>query len=151
MNILDLQKDIHRVAIEHGWWQDERPFGELISLCHSEASELLEAYRKRDEANEAEELADIKIRVHDMLEGMREGMVDFNMGDSFPEKIAAIHRLLSRALSYGNSTAGMQALYLVLDTIDDMAAERGFDIDAEVLTKHEKNKSRPYRHGNKRC
>ena len=33
------------VAKEHGWWEHNRPFGELIALMHSELSEALEAYR----------------------------------------------------------------------------------------------------------
>lgn len=38
-------KQIHAVAIEKGWWEDERSFGEIIALCHSELSEALEEDR----------------------------------------------------------------------------------------------------------
>lgn len=45
MSINELTKDIHDNAVEHGWWESERSFGEIIALCHSELSEALEADR----------------------------------------------------------------------------------------------------------
>ena len=38
-------KAIHDNAVAHGWWDEERSFGEIVALCHSELSEALEAYR----------------------------------------------------------------------------------------------------------
>lgn len=38
-------KEIHENAVEHGWWDEERSFGEIVALCHSELSEALEAAR----------------------------------------------------------------------------------------------------------
>jgi NTP pyrophosphatase (non-canonical NTP hydrolase) len=40
-----IAKEIHDIAFEHGWWEDERPIPELIALMHSELSEALEEYR----------------------------------------------------------------------------------------------------------
>ena len=37
---------IHDNAVAHGWWDEERSFGEIVALCHSELSEALEAYRE---------------------------------------------------------------------------------------------------------
>ena len=39
-------KVIHDNAVAHGWWDEERSFGEIVALCHSELSEALEAYRE---------------------------------------------------------------------------------------------------------
>ena len=43
----ELAAEIHQNAVDHGWWEDDRSFGEVVALCHSELSEALEAYRSR--------------------------------------------------------------------------------------------------------
>jgi NTP pyrophosphatase (non-canonical NTP hydrolase) len=43
-----LAAEIHQTAKDKGWWDEERNFGEMIALAHSELSEALEAWRKRE-------------------------------------------------------------------------------------------------------
>ena len=33
INLTELSKDIHKVAVEHGWWEEEVSFSEFIALC----------------------------------------------------------------------------------------------------------------------
>ena len=42
--------EIHRIAIDKGWWDTERNFGEMLALMHSELSESLESWRKGEPA-----------------------------------------------------------------------------------------------------
>ena len=74
-----LQKDIHDNAINHGWYEEPRTFGELIALCHCELSEALEEHRNGMKPKEVyhehgkpcgipTELADVVIRIMDMCE-----------------------------------------------------------------------------------
>lgn len=47
MNVKTLQKEVHQIANEHGWWESrqESRIPEKLCLIHSEISEALEAYR----------------------------------------------------------------------------------------------------------
>lgn len=79
--MLDLvsPEEIHKLAVEKGWYEKDRGIPEMLCLIHSEVSEALEAYRDHIPSfckGCLEELADVIIRVFDMSVGLGIDIVD---------------------------------------------------------------------------
>mgnify|MGYP001853858326 FL=1 len=79
--INDLVKRAHDNSVKHGFWKQDRNFGEVIALMHSELSEAFEEYRNGKAINETyyeegkkpcgipSEIADVIIRIFDFCGG----------------------------------------------------------------------------------
>ena len=72
----EVQKEIHKNAVDKGFWKEPRNEGEIIALIHSELSEGLEALRTDTMDDKipsykgiVAELADAVIRIMDYAEG----------------------------------------------------------------------------------
>lgn len=138
MNLNEWAKEIHKNAVEHGWWDEPRSFPEVIALCHSELSEALEEYRAGNYSiyyNCTKNPAIIEPCIYEdgnqcELAFMYYG--ECNYKNSKPEGIPA-------------------ELADCIIRILDWCGKEGIDIEQIILTKHEYNKTRPYRHGGKKC
>lgn len=116
-------KEIHENAVAHGWWNEERSFGDIVALCHSELSEALEEYRSN------------KPFAYCNTPHTDSGMYGINTPDEWapddkPEGIA---------------TEMIDCIIRILD----WCGKEGVDVDALMEAKHNYNKTRPYRHGGK--
>ena len=117
MDLNELTKEIHSNAIEHGWWTENRSFGEIISLCHSELSEALEEYRNGHAVNEI---------YYNAVAGM-DGINYSPKPEGIPVELAdCIIRIL------------------------DYCGHAGIDIQNAIQLKHKYNRTRNYRHSNKK-
>jgi len=129
MKINEITKEIHENAVTHGWWEEERTFGDIIALCHSELSEALEEYRnKRPQIYFP--CLDGEMCVEDTNKNMTCESKITNCRSSKPEGIAIeLADCIIRILDY--------------------CGHEGIDIEAAIKIKHEYNKTRPYKHGGK--
>ena len=175
MNLTELQKEAHAIAKEKGWWDQERTFGDLIALIHSELSEALEAYRDYGNTTNAwmelvdedsdripvgvgHELADVVIRVADMAEwyglSFPIHLLHINNTRSFGDWIAECHSSVSEVLATfkrfpANPELICGSLWGLLGHVFSMAAHYDIDLDAAIAAKMEYNRTREYRHGGK--
>lgn len=106
LNIAEFTTAVHKNAVDHGWWEDEREYDEVISLIHSEWSEALESYRnnepmvwyqEKDGHQKPEgiavELIDGCIRILDLAGKMNYPMGDISVKRSVLEAPAAVDKM----------------------------------------------------------
>lgn len=128
MEIKKLIEEAHKNAKEKGWHDEERSFGELIALCHSELSEALEEYRAGNETSKI--LYECKSKK------------DENCFD-YPWKIQC------DSCHFGKPVGIPIELADVVIRIADLCGHYYIDLDKAIKIKMEYNKTRSYKHGNK--
>ncbi len=119
-------KEIHENAVAHGWWDEERSFGDIVALCHSELSEALEEYRS----------------------GRPLAYVFQDRGDDSSDPMEMVTNPDIWQLKRKPEGVAVEMLDCVIRILD-WCGKEGVDVDKLIAAKHEYNKSRPYRHGGK--
>ena len=114
---------VHKTAVDHGWWENEPSFPEVIALIHSELSEALEEFRN----GEAELY--YKCKYHDTRTGCQYGK---NEGCTKRKPEGIVIELADAVIR-----------------IFDYCGGKGIDLEEAIRIKNEYNKKRPYRHGGK--
>lgn len=130
MNLNKLSEEIHQNAVEHGWWEKERTFGDIISLCHSELSEALEEHRNGHESTE----------VYYSCEK------DYECGLYEP---GGVNKECIGCPKHKPEGIPIELADCIVRILD-FCGRTKIDIEAAVRMKHEYNKTRPYRHGGKK-
>ena len=126
-----LRDEIHQNAVEHGWWDEERSFGDIIALCHSELSEALEQYRNNAQPTEI------------YYSCTKE--CTFNNG----ECDATVPGVFSHCPEPKPEGIPIELADCIIRILDYCGQER-IDIEEAVRLKMKYNKTRPYKHGGKR-
>lgn len=86
-SMLPTSNDVYRVALEHGWWKDNRPLPEALLEINGEIDEAFRALKSKnwDEAsrkrNLVAELADVVLRAMDIA-----GSLGFELLDDVVKK-----------------------------------------------------------------
>lgn len=135
MNLNVLALEIHRNALEHGWWPAEgestaetlqQEFAAKLCLVHAEVSEALEEFRDHHA------LADVRMVNPDT--------------HTVTEEPANVY-----SARLGIKPEGIPIeLADVLIRVLDMCGAYSIDIEKAVRIKMEFNKTRPHKHGGKR-
>lgn len=137
INLNELSKEVHENAVNHGFWEENRGFGEVIALIHSELSEALEEHRNGFWPTEIYSVCE-KCREHLELNHLDDGMAYW---DSEGECCCC------------NTTHKPEGIPIELADciirILDFCGKEKIDIEEAIKIKHEYNKTRPYKHGKK--
>lgn len=171
MNIEDFARDVHALATEKGWWDKERPIEDTFVMLHCELSEAVEEYRNGHGMTEIYysedgkpegvpvELADVVIRLLDaaMEYGDYGKFAPINVEKTYESFGAFIERCHEDVVSVKcgvqlYKTIGLQntSYSMLISRIRRWFDQNGMDLWRVCRMKHEYNKTRPYRHGNKR-
>ena len=129
MKISEMQEQAYENAAAHGWHDQERSFGELIALCHSELSEALEEHR----------------------EGKAPGEIHYSCKAPLytPIHCARMNSTSCAGCEHAKPEGIPSELADVVIRVADMCGQYGIDLEAAIIEKMKYNESRPYKHGGK--
>jgi hypothetical protein len=139
INLNELSREIHKNAVEHGWWPEKGLLGSherydaefpgKIALVHSELSEALEAFRDHH--------------------GTKQIFLEDEHGEPLlvdPSRASALEHT-----EFGFKPEGIPVeLADVIIRVLDMAGAYGMDIQRALDLKMSYNRSRAHKHGGKK-
>ncbi|EHS59419.1 hypothetical protein [Paenibacillus sp. Aloe-11] len=114
-----LVQEAHQNVISKGWWDEERSFGEIIALIHSEASEALEDFRAGSKPDE-------EWYQHKVMGHATQQLTPEYKPCGIPSELADI-----------------------VIRVFDAAGRYGIDLERAITEKMAYNATRPQRHGGK--
>ena len=175
--LLEIQKEVHKIATKHGWHEEKYTVGHWLGLVMSEVGEMINADRKNIHAKRfmfekltgdefkmdftaafdtfikdsvADEMADVIIRLFDVANEIHgDSMHWFGMRSS--AYISGID-FPDKALYFVQNILNGSEVGLS-DSVKFMfqwAADLEIDIDWHIKMKMKYNDLRPYKHGGKR-
>jgi NTP pyrophosphatase (non-canonical NTP hydrolase) len=126
-DIARLIEEAHKNAVDHGWWEEPKSFGELIALIHTELSEALEEHRNH---------IDPKLTYYSGSHDTEAGTLIIKSPYPVPE---------------ASKPEGIPSeLADVVIRVFDICGYYGINLEAAIKEKMEYNKTRPYKHGGKK-
>lgn len=141
MNLNQMAKRCHKIARDHGFWDNERNFGEMIALMHSELSEALEEHRNGNPDHYYK--AAWSPAVHPKFDALffEEGSMKTRDGEvvTFDD----LRKWGATVKPEGAAVELVDAIIRELDTLYRM----GVDIDALFQEKCDYNEGRGFKHG----
>jgi len=122
-SLKELQEEIYEVNRSKGWWDDENfNIPEKLALIHSEVSEALEDFRVNNFGEPLNKL--------------------FYSGPKDQE----VHQVTDmKPIGFASELAD------VIIRVLDLSGKLGIDMQRAIEEKVEYNKTRSFRHGNKKC
>lgn len=114
-----LVNEAHCNAVDKGWWNEERSFGEIIALIHSEASEALEDFRNGSKPDEM--------------------WYQYKIGGFTAAQLTPEHKPCGIPSELAD----------IVIRVFDACGRYGIDLERAITEKMKYNATRPQRHGGK--
>jgi len=143
LKINEFAKQVHKNAIDHGWWEDARPFPEILMLCVSELAEALEEYRK----GRPDVYCGKECTKHG--NGLCQGSGAIDRGDWVCDtcRLKPDREICTSCQPEGIAIELADCVLRILD----YCAYADIDLENALVLKHTYNQGREYRHGGKKC